>query len=153
MKARHKRFLFIILGLVAVGLATVLIGTALRSNISYFYTPAKVLNGEAPKDRVFRLGGMVVDGSLKRDTNSIRVSFVVTDQIQKVPVIYDGILPDLFSEGRGVVAKGRMDSNGNFVADEVLAKHDESYMPKELKDAMQEAKESSGKYPAYQKGN
>lgn len=151
MKARHKRFIFIFLGLIAIAGATVLIGTALRSNISYFYTPVKVVNGEAPKDAVFRLGGMVVEGSMKRDSKSIRVSFLVTDQIKQVQVVYDGILPDLFSEGRGVVAKGKLDANGVFVAEEVLAKHDESYMPKELKDAMQEAKESNKGYPAYRK--
>lgn len=156
MKPRQKRFIFIGIGLVAVAAATVLIGTALQSNVSYFYTPVKVLNGEAPNDSIFRLGGMVVEGSLKRDSESIRVQFNVTDQVKTVPVIYDGILPDLFSEGRGVVAKGRLDNNGVFVADEVLAKHDESYMPKELKDSLEDAAATQGagkSYPTYQKGN
>jgi cytochrome c-type biogenesis protein CcmE len=151
MKTRHKRFIFIGVALAAVIAATVLIGMALRSNISYFYTPVKVVSGEAPRDAVFRLGGMVVTGSLQRDSESIRISFKVTDNVKEVPVVYDGILPDLFSEGRGVVAKGRLDHNGVFVAEEVLAKHDESYMPKELKDAMQEA--GAKGYPDYSKGN
>ncbi len=151
MKTRHKRFIFIGIALAAVAAATVLIGMALRSNISYFFTPAKVVSGEAPRDAIFRLGGMVVAGSLQRDSESIRVSFKVTDNIKEVSVVYDGILPDLFSEGRGVVAKGRLDGNGVFVAEEVLAKHDESYMPKELKDAMQEA--GAPGYSDYPKGN
>jgi cytochrome c-type biogenesis protein CcmE len=152
MKTRHKRLIFIGIALAAVAAATVLIGMALRSNISYFYTPVKVVSGEAPRDAIFRLGGMVVEGSLQRDSESIRVSFKVSDNIKEVPVVYDGILPDLFSEGRGVVARGRLDKDGKtFVAEEVLAKHDESYMPKELKDAMQEA--GAPGYSDYPKGN
>ena len=119
MKTRHKRLIFIGIALAAVAAATVLIGMALRSNISYFYTPVKVVSGEAPRDAIFRLGGMVVEGSLQRDSESIRVSFKVSDNIKEVPVVYDGILPDLFSEGRGVVARGRLDKDGiTFVAEE-----------------------------------
>jgi cytochrome c-type biogenesis protein CcmE len=135
MKARQKRFVFILLALAAVAVASALVVKALRSNITYFYSPSQVVAGEAPADQQFRIGGMVVRGSLQRDPNSIRVRFKVTDNAEQFEVVYDGILPDLFSEGQGAVARGRLDS-GVFVAEEVLAKHDESYMPPEVADAM-----------------
>lgn len=136
MKARQKRFVFIILALAAVGVASTLVVNAMRSNITYFYSPSQVVAGEAPNDQQFRIGGMVVRDSLKRDPESIRVRFTVTDNAENYEVVYDGILPDLFAEGQGAVARGRLD-NGVFVAEEVLAKHDESYMPPEVADAMQ----------------
>ena len=135
MKARHKRFVFILVALAAVAVASALVVQALRSNITYFYSPSQVVAGEAPADQLFRIGGMVVRDSLQRDPNSVRVRFLVTDNAEQFEVIYDGILPDLFSEGQGAVARGRLE-NGVFVAEEVLAKHDESYMPPEVADAM-----------------
>jgi len=135
MKARQKRFVFIVVALAAVALASVLVVKALRSNITYYYSPSQVVGGEAPADQPFRIGGMVVRGSLQRDPDSIRVRFKVTDNQEQYEVIYDGILPDLFSEGQGAVARGRL-GDGVFVAEEVLAKHDESYMPPEVADSM-----------------
>jgi len=139
MKARQKRFLFIVIALAAVAIASVLVVKALRSNITYFYSPSQIKSGEAPADQQFRVGGMVVPGSLQRDPNSIRVRFIVTDNAEEFEIVYDGILPDLFSEGQGVVARGRLD-NGVFVAEEVLAKHDETYMPPEVADSMKPGK-------------
>ena len=139
MKARQKRFLFIVIALGAVAIASVLVVKALRSNITYFYSPSQIRSGEAPADQQFRVGGMVVPGSLQRDPNSIRVRFVVTDNAEEFEIVYDGILPDLFSEGQGVVARGRLD-NDVFVAEEVLAKHDETYMPPEVADSMKPGK-------------
>ena len=135
MKARQKRFVFIAVALVAVAAASALVVKALRSNITYYYSPSQVVAGEAPTDQQFRIGGMVVRDSLQRDPDSIRVRFKVTDNQEQYQVVYDGILPDLFSEGQGAVARGRLD-NGVFVAEEVLAKHDESYMPPEVADSM-----------------
>ena len=135
MKARQKRFVFILVALAAVAVASALVVQALRSNITFFYSPSQVVAGEAPADQLFRIGGMVVRDSLQRDPNSVRVRFLVTDNAEQFEVIYDGILPDLFSEGQGAVARGRLE-NGVFVAEEVLAKHDESYMPPEVADAM-----------------
>jgi len=135
MKARQKRFVFIVVALAAVAVASALVVKALRSNITYYYSPSQVVAGEAPADQQFRIGGMVVRDSLQRDPNSVRVRFRVTDNAQQFEVVYDGILPDLFSEGQGAVARGRLD-NGVFVAEEVLAKHDESYMPPEVADSM-----------------
>jgi cytochrome c-type biogenesis protein CcmE len=135
MKARQKRFVFILVALAAVAVASALVVQALRSNITYFYSPSQVVAGEAPADQPFRIGGMVVRDSLQRDSNSVRVRFLVTDNAEQFEVVYHGILPDLFSEGQGAVARGRLD-NGVFVAEEVLAKHDESYMPPEVADAM-----------------
>jgi len=132
MKARHKRFVFVAIGLVAVGGAAVLALDALRSNISYFFSPSQVLAQEAPKDRVFRLGGLVEKGSLQRQGDGLTVQFLVTDLAKSVKVVYSGILPDLFKEGQGVVTKGRLGADGLFYADEVLAKHDEAYMPPEV---------------------
>ena len=135
MKARQKRFVFILVALAAVAVASALVVQALRSNITYFYSPSQVVAGEAPADQPFRIGGMVVRDSLQRDPNSVRVRFLVTDNEEQFEVVYDGILPDLFSEGQGAVARGRLE-NGVFVAEEVLAKHDESYMLPEVADAM-----------------
>ncbi|MCB1773716.1 MAG: cytochrome c maturation protein CcmE [Gammaproteobacteria bacterium] len=139
MKARHKRFGFIVAGLAALGLATYLVLTALEGNLSYFFSPTEVAEGKAPADHVFRLGGLVESGSVKRADGSLTVNFVVTDMAQRVAVAYEGILPDLFAEGQGVIAQGKMGPGNVFVADEVLAKHDENYMPPEVAEALEAA--------------
>ena len=138
MKARHKRFGFLLVGLVGLGLATWLVLNALDSNLSYFFSPTEVAENKAPKDHVYRLGGLVEGGSVQRG-QELTVRFVVTDNANRVNVEYTGILPDLFQEGQGVIAQGRMGPNGVFVADEVLAKHDENYMPPEVAEALEKA--------------
>ena len=139
MKARQKRMMFIALGLAGVGVAAWLAIGALRGNISYFFSPSQVLANEAPANAVYRLGGLVVKNSLARQADGLTVHFDVTDNAQTVKVSYTGILPDLFGEGQGVVTKGRMGASGVFVAEEVLAKHDESYMPPEVQDTLKTA--------------
>ncbi|WP_079435553.1 cytochrome c maturation protein CcmE [Zoogloea sp. LCSB751] len=141
MKARHKRFAIILGGLAALGIAAALILNAFQSNLVFFFTPTQVANGEAPKDRAFRIGGLVKEGSLQR--TDITARFVVTDTAKEIPVAYTGILPDLFSEGKGVVAQGALGADGKFTATEVLAKHDENYMPPEAKHAVDQAHEAS----------
>lgn len=141
LKARHKRFVLIGIGLALVGLAATLILNAFKSNMVFFYTPTQVEKGEVPKNTGFRIGGLVVPGSLKREDDGLTVRFVVTDTAKTVPVVYKGILPDLFKEGKGVVAQGKVGSDGLFVASEVLAKHDENYMPPEAAEALKRAKE------------
>jgi len=136
MKARQKRFLFLLGGLAALGIAIALVLSAMKGNLSYFFTPSEVLAGKAPADRAYRLGGLVEPGSLKRAPGDLTVTFVVTDEKQRVPVEYTGILPDLFKEGQGMIAQGRMGPGGIFKADEVLAKHDENYMPPEVAAAL-----------------
>ncbi|BCO25178.1 cytochrome c-type biogenesis protein CcmE [Rhodoferax lithotrophicus] len=137
MKPRHKRAAIIVGGLATIGVAAYFVLNAFQSNLVFFFTPTQVETGEAPKNRTFRIGGMVKTGSIKRD--NLTVSFVVTDTVKEVPVSYTGILPDLFKEGKGVVAQGKLDSNGHFTASEVLAKHDENYMPPEAQHAMDQA--------------
>ena len=137
MKPRHKRMALIVSGLLSIGLAAYFVLNAFQSNLVFFFTPSQVVAGEAPQGRVFRIGGMVKTGTFKRD--NLTVSFVVTDTVREVPVIYTGILPDLFREGKGVVAEGKLNTVGGFVASEVLAKHDENYMPPEAKHALDEA--------------
>lgn len=139
MKARQKRLLFVALGIFGVGVASLLAISALRSNISYFFSPSQVLANEAPANAVYRLGGLVVKDSLARQPDGLTVLFDVTDNAETVKVSYTGILPDLFGEGQGVVTKGRMGPGGVFVAEEVLAKHDESYMPPEVADTLKTA--------------
>ena len=137
MKPRQKRLAIIVGGVAALAVAAGLVLNALRSNVAFFFTPTQVAAGEAPKDRVFRVGGLVKDGSIRRD--QMTVQFVITDTAREVPVRYTGILPDLFSEGKGAVAQGRLSPDGNFVANEVLAKHDENYMPPEAQHAIDQA--------------
>ena len=137
MKPRHKRAAIIVGGLAAVSLSAYFVLNAFQSNLVFFFTPTQIESGEAPKDRTFRVGGMVKDGSLKRD--NLTVNFIVTDTAKEVKVAYTGILPDLFKEGKGVVAQGKLDTNGLFTASEVLAKHDENYMPPEAQHAMDQA--------------
>ena len=136
MKARHQRFSLIVIGLAVLGLASYLILSALEGNLSYFFSPTEVAEGKAPEQHVFRLGGMVQSGSVQRASGDLTVNFVVTDHHKTIPVAYTGILPDLFAEGQGVIAQGKMNQEGVFVADEVLAKHDETYMPPEVAAAM-----------------
>jgi len=138
MKPRHKRLAIIVGGVASLGVAAALVLNALNSNVAFFFTPSQVVTGEAPKDRAFRVGGMVRQGSLKRD--QMTVTFTITDTAKDVPVRYTGILPDLFQEGKGAVVQGRLDADGGFVATEVLAKHDENYMPPEAAHAVEEAK-------------
>jgi cytochrome c-type biogenesis protein CcmE len=137
MKSRHKRFILIVLGLLVLGAAATLILNAFRSNLVFFFTPTQVAQGEAPRGTTFRVGGMVKEGSVLRDSE--KGHFVVTDTNQEVLVHYQGMLPDLFKEGRGVVAQGKLNAQSEFVASEVLAKHDENYMPPEAKHAMDQA--------------
>jgi cytochrome c-type biogenesis protein CcmE len=145
MKARHQRLSLIVIGLAILGLATYLVLNALEGNLSYFFSPSQVHNGEAPKDHVFRLGGMVEKGSVKRAEGDLTVNFVVTDNNKTMAVAYTGILPDLFEEGQGVIAQGKLNADNVFIADEVLAKHDENYMPPEVAAAMQAGKEAATK--------
>lgn len=139
MSPRRRRLLFIGLGLAAVSIATALVLNALSSNVMFFYSPSQIHAGEAPRQAAFRLGGLVEAGSLKRGTDGLEMSFVVTDLAHSVPVSYRGLLPDLFREGKGVVVSGRLQEGGSFVATEVLAKHDENYMPPEAADALKKA--------------
>jgi len=132
VKARHKRLILVALAILGVGIAVVLAISALRSNLSYFFSPAQVRAGEAPAGTVFRLGGLVVKDSLVRKKDGLTVIFAVTDNAETLQVSYTGILPDLFGEGQGMVAKGRLGEDGVFYAEEVLAKHDESYLPPEV---------------------
>lgn len=142
MTSRQKRFAFVGLGLVVLGVATALVLNAFQSNLVFFFTPTQVANGEVPKGKSFRIGGMVEEGSIKREGDGLTVHFIVTDTAKRVPVTYKGILPDLFKEGKGAVAQGRLGGDGTFVASEVLAKHDENYMPPEAAAAMAKAKAS-----------
>jgi cytochrome c-type biogenesis protein CcmE len=137
MTPRGKRLSIILGVLVAVGTATALVLNAFQSNLVFFYSPTQVVAREAPTQRTFRIGGLVQAGSVKRD--GVDVSFIVTDTAQAIPVRYRGILPDLFKEGKGVVAQGQLGTDGVFVAREVLAKHDENYMPPEAADALKRA--------------
>jgi cytochrome c-type biogenesis protein CcmE len=139
VKARQKRLLFVGLAIAGVGAAASLALSALQSNIAYFFSPTQVMANEHPSDAVFRVGGLVVENTLQRQQDGLTVRFDVTDNAAVVPVSYTGILPDLFSEGQGVVARGRIGDDGVFYAEEVLAKHDESYMPPEVADTLQTA--------------
>jgi len=139
MKPRHKRFAAIAVGVAALGAAAALVLSALNKNLVFFFTPSQVAANEAPQLRDFRIGGLVVPGSLKRQPDGLTVQFIVTDTAQSIPVVYRGTLPDLFREGKGVVTQGRLGADGAFQASEVLAKHDENYMPPEAADAIKKA--------------
>ena len=139
MKPRTRRAIWIVAGLGALGIAATLVLNAFQSNLVFFLTPTQVAANEAPKDRSFRIGGLVEAGSVVREKDALTVRFNVTDTAKTVPVVYTGILPDLFREGKGVVAQGKMGSDGRFHASEVLAKHDENYMPPEAADALKKA--------------
>ena len=139
MTPRQKRFSLIIGGIVVLALAAGFVLNAFQSNLVFFFTPTQVAQGEAPRNKVFRVGGMVKEGSVKRD--QALIEFVVTDTARDIPVRYSGLLPDLFKEGKGVVAQGKL-QDGVFVAKEVLAKHDENYMPPEAKAALDAAQKA-----------
>jgi cytochrome c-type biogenesis protein CcmE len=144
MKPRHRRIALIVMGVAGLCIAVVLVLQAFNQNLVFFFTPTQVAANEAPAHRSFRVGGMVEKGSVKRQADGITVQFVVTDTAKSIPVTYKGVLPDLFKEGKGVVAQGRLE-NGAFVASEVLAKHDENYMPPEAADAVKRAQASQEK--------
>ena len=146
MKPRSKRALAIVGGVATLAVVTTLVLNAFRSNLVFSYSPSQVAAAEAPRDRAFRVGGLVEEGSLKRD--GLTVHFRITDTAQTVPVSYTGMLPDLFQEGKGVVAQGRLGADGMFRADQVLAKHDENYMPPEAAEALAQAKK--GQMPSLQ---
>ncbi len=139
MKARHRRFAWIGAGVAVIAVAVGLVLNAFQSNLVFFFTPTQVANNEVPHGRAFRVGGLVEEKSLKRGTDGLTVQFNVTDTAKTIPVTYTGILPDLFKEGKGVVAQGKMGPDGVFHASEVLAKHDENYMPPEAADAVKKA--------------
>ncbi len=140
MKARQKRLVFLLIGMAGLGIVIWLVFNALGSNLSYFFSPTEVVQGKVPAGHVFRLGGLVRVGSLERG-KELTVRFTVTDNANDVQVAYTGILPDLFSEGQGVIAQGQMGEDGVFNANQVLAKHDENYMPPEVADALQKSHE------------
>jgi len=139
MKPRHKKLAIITAGVAALGIASVLVLNAFQSNLVFFFSPSQVAAKEAPIGKSFRIGGLVEEGSVKREDSSTTVRFAVTDTAKTIPVVYTGILPDLFREGKGVVAQGKISADGIFMADEVLAKHDENYMPPEAAEALEQA--------------
>lgn len=145
MKPRHKRFMAIAAALAALGGATALVLNAFQSNLVFFFSPSQVASKEAPVGKSFRLGGLVQTGTVAREPDGVTVKFEVTDTAHTIPVVYRGILPDLFREGKGVVAQGRLDAGGVFRAEQVLAKHDENYMPPEAAAALEKA--HAGKKP------
>jgi len=138
MKARHQRLIAIGLVLLGLGLGTTFLLRAMNENILFYYSPSQVAAGEPPEGRRFRVGGLVVNGSVDRAPGNLEVHFVLTDNAKTVPVVYSGILPDLFREGQGIIAHGEMTQDGSFRADEVLAKHDENYMPPEVEDSLKQ---------------
>jgi len=142
MKPRHKRIALIVAGLAILGIAATLVLSAFRSNLVFFFTPTQVVEHEAPQGRNFRIGGLVEKGSVKRQPDGVTVRFVVTDTAKSVPVAFTGILPDLFKEGKGVVAQGKLGADGVFLASEVLAKHDENYMPPDAAHAIEQAQKA-----------
>ncbi|MDO9236809.1 MAG: cytochrome c maturation protein CcmE [Aquabacterium sp.] len=148
MTPRQKRLGLIVGGLAILGAAVALVLNAFQSNLVFFFTPSQIVAKEAPLDRTFRLGGLVQQGSVARD--GVHVNFAVTDTFRSVPVRFEGILPDLFKEGKGVVAQGQLNTNGVFVAKEVLAKHDENYMPPEAAEALKRASEANARIIAGQ---
>ena len=143
MKPRHKRLALIGAGLVALGAAAALILNAFQSNLVFFFSPSQVAAHQAPEGRSFRIGGLVQPGSVRREVDGVSVRFVVTDTAHDIAVVYNGMLPDLFKEGKGVVALGQLGGDGVFRAQEVLAKHDENYMPPEAADAVEKARRAA----------
>lgn len=147
MKPRKKRMLWVLAGVALVGLAVTLVLRALDANVMFFYSPSQVHAGEAPKGSAFRVGGLVEVGSMLRSQNGLEVQFRITDEVQRVPVQYRGLLPDLFREGKGVVVSGKLQDSGLFEATEVLAKHDENYMPPEAAKALEDAARTKRSQP------
>jgi cytochrome c-type biogenesis protein CcmE len=145
MKPRHRRLAMVAGGIAALGIAAALVFSALERNLVFFFTPSQVAAKEAPVERTFRIGGLVETGSVQRQGDGRTVHFVVTDTAQRIPVVFQGLLPDLFREGKGVVTQGKLDGSGIFHATEVLAKHDENYMPVEAAHAIRNAQEAGEK--------
>jgi cytochrome c-type biogenesis protein CcmE len=143
VKPRHKRAAAIVLGVVALGVVAALVLGAFKQNLVFFFTPSEIVEHKAPQGRTFRIGGMVEKGSVKRQADGVTVQFTVTDTAKSIPVTFRGSLPDLFREGKGVVAQGQLGADGVFRASEVLAKHDENYMPPEAKAAVDKAHETA----------
>jgi cytochrome c-type biogenesis protein CcmE len=143
VKPRHKRAAAIVLGVVALGVVAALVLGAFKQNLVFFFTPTEIAEHKAPQGRTFRIGGMVEKGSVKRQADGVTVQFIVTDTAKSIPVTFRGSLPDLFREGKGVVAQGQLGADGVFRANEVLAKHDENYMPPEAKAAVEKAHETA----------
>jgi len=139
MKARHKRLAIIVTGVVGLTVTALFVLNAFRSNLVFFYSPTEVLEGKAPTNTAFRIGGLVEMNSVKRSSDGLKVDFVVTDLNKRLPVHFEGILPDLFREGQGVVVQGRLNADNRFIAKDVLAKHDENYMPPEAAAALKGA--------------
>ena len=139
MKPRHKRFVLIGVGIAGLALSATLVLSAFQKNLVFFFTPSQVAANEAPVGKSFRIGGLVEKGSVKREADGVTVRFVVTDTAKSMPVLYKGVLPDLFREGKGVVTQGRLGTDGMFRAEEVLAKHDENYMPPAAQEAIDKA--------------
>ena len=151
MTPRRRRMIVVGLILVGVSLATFLALTAFQKILLYFYTPSQVAAGEAPKGYPFRVGGLVVEGSVQREPDSLTVRFSVTDGNAAVPILYTGILPDLFREGQGIISVGQINADGVFEASQVLAKHDENYMPPEVADSLKQSGQMSLNYKDFQK--
>jgi cytochrome c-type biogenesis protein CcmE len=145
LKPRTRRVIWIVAGVSLLGVATALVLNAFNSNLVFFFTPTQVADNEVPKNRAFRIGGLVEAGSVARDKDALTVRFRVTDTAKTIPVVFTGILPDLFKEGKGVVAQGKLGNDGVFRASEVLAKHDENYMPPEAAEALKRAGKSIDK--------
>jgi cytochrome c-type biogenesis protein CcmE len=140
MKTRHKRIAFIVLGLAGLSIAAFLVTNAFKNNLVFFFSPSQVASKEAPVGKNFRIGGLVEKGSIKRDADGLTIRFSVTDTAQSIPVVYKGILPDLFKDGKGCVAQGHVAADGVFYADQVLAKHDENYRAPEVTQSIDKAK-------------
>ena len=140
MKTRHKRIAFIVFGLAGLGLAAFLVTSAFKNNLVFFFSPSQVAAKEAPIGKTFRIGGLVEKGSIKRESDGLTIKFSVTDTAKSIPVVYKGILPDLFKDGKGCVAQGHVGADGVFYADQVLAKHDENYRAPEVKQSLDKAK-------------
>ena len=143
MKARQKRLMLVVVGVALLGGAVALVLSAFQQNLVFFHTPTEVAEGKAPTGRTFRIGGMVEGGSIKRDSDGITVRFAITDTARSIPVSYKGPLPDLFKEGKGAVVQGKLGTDGVFTASEVLAKHDENYMPPEAQHAIDQAQQTA----------
>ena len=146
MKARHKKLTFIIIAVIGLSAATLLVLNAFSNNIVFFYSPTQIFAGEAPIGTTFRLGGLVKQGSVQRSDNSLDIRFTITDLGKDIPVSYQGVLPNLFREGQGVVVQGKLKANNLFHAEQVLAKHDENYMPPEAAAALKQATQNSYTY-------
>lgn len=146
MKARHKKLTFIVFAVIGLSVATLLVLNAFSNNIVFFYSPTQIFSGEAPVGTTFRLGGLVKQDSVQRSDNSLDIRFIITDLSKDIPVSYQGVLPDLFREGQGVVVQGKLSTDKQFMAEQVLAKHDENYMPPEAAAALKQATKNGYTY-------